>query len=355
MIDASHLLDQLLRDPLADSRRRGHGIGCVGPDIPLELLLGAGRPFGHLPWRVHEQTAWADQWLESGFPFWSRSILQQWHEGAFDELEHVVFSRADDASQRLFYYVRELQRRGKLRGPAPVMFDVAHVARQSSLLHTASAVAELMRTLDIGREQLLAGVRVAESLAERRAGIERQRDSAGPLHERLARAALWTDPTRWLGELEMPSASATGNRVLLAGSMPPDDRIHQAVESAGASIVAEAHPFGVGRETGRRPVDAAEPELALARNIRERSVAPRAFFDRAGWLVERVRSASVERVVVWLTVEDESLAWAVPAQRAALAAARIPALFLTAAPWHTGAGALARISAFCRGEHSATA
>src|SRR5690606_35990857 len=99
-------------------------------------------------------TPWADRWLESSFPYWSRAILEQWHDGAFDQLETVVFSRADDASQRLYYYVAELQRSGKLRGPAPRMFDIALIPRESSLAHTEGALLELMGALDVEADAL---------------------------------------------------------------------------------------------------------------------------------------------------------------------------------------------------------
>src|SRR5690606_31861299 len=147
-------IDTRLHDPLAARRAASCGIGFVGPDIPIEVLIASGRPYGHLPWRADRATPWADRWLESSFPYWARSILEQWHDGVFDALDTVVFSRADDASQRLYYYVRELQRNGKLRGPAPRIFDVALIPRESSLAHTEAAVHELMRALDVDVEAL---------------------------------------------------------------------------------------------------------------------------------------------------------------------------------------------------------
>src|SRR5690606_10192842 len=143
-------IDVLLADPLATSRERGEGVGFVGPDVPIDVLLATGKPFGHLPWQAAGATAWADQWLESSFPFWARSILEQWHLGAFDALETVVFTRADDASQRLYYYVAELKRRGKLGGPAAHIFDVALVPRGTSLGHTEQAGVDLMRQIGRG-------------------------------------------------------------------------------------------------------------------------------------------------------------------------------------------------------------
>src|SRR5690606_10628902 len=68
-------IDGLLADPLAASRG---GIGFVGPDVPVDVLLASGRPFGHLPWRATGAigaigatgatgaagaTPWADRWL----------------------------------------------------------------------------------------------------------------------------------------------------------------------------------------------------------------------------------------------------------------------------------------------------
>jgi hypothetical protein len=135
----------VLDAPLTVLRR--DGLGFVGPDVSIDLLLASGRAFGHLPWNVAGATPFADQWLESSFPGWSRSILQQWQEGAFDGLHAVVFSRSDDASQRLYYYVRELQQRGLLQGPRPLVLDVALVPRESSFEHTAASVASLAREL----------------------------------------------------------------------------------------------------------------------------------------------------------------------------------------------------------------
>lgn len=62
----SQPFETLLASPL-DSLRRD-GVGFVGADIPPELLLASGRPFGHLPWYADVPTPAADRWLESSFP-----------------------------------------------------------------------------------------------------------------------------------------------------------------------------------------------------------------------------------------------------------------------------------------------
>jgi hypothetical protein len=323
------------------------GLGFVGPDICIDLLLASGRTFGHLPWNVQGATPFADQWLESSFPGWSRSILQQWHEGAFDGLHAVVFSRSDDASQRLYYYVRELQQRGLLKGPRPLILDLALVPRESSFEHTAASVASLARDLAVDDAALRAGVAQADALRVKLNHLQRHRAADGVFFERLARAALWSDPTKWIDSVTMP-ASGDARRVLLAGSVPPDERLHRAVEVAGSSVVAETHMHALGRLG--KPL--ASPESSAARHVARQLIAtatgPRAFLDRAQWIVSQAREARAAAVILWLTREDEGLAWHVPAMRQALAEANLPALVLPAASWRADDGVPGRIEAFCR-------
>lgn len=325
---------------------RGDGLGFIGPDVPIDLLLASGRAFGHLPWHAAAATPFADQWLESGFPGWSRSILQQWHDGAFDGLHAVVFSRTDDASQRLYYYVRELQRRHLLRGPRPLVLDLALVQRESSVDHSVAAVDSLARELQVSDEALRGGVARADALRLKLRQLQQQRCADGVFFERLSRAALFSDATRWIDSVVAPAASGR-RRVLLAGSVPPDERLHRTVEDTSASLVAETHVHGIGR----LGLPFVAPQSTAARHVARQLLAtatgPRAFIDRAQWIVAQARDARAAAVILWLTREDEGLAWHVPAMRRALEAANLPALVLPAASWKADDGALECIREFC--------
>lgn len=328
--------------PLGDG-----GLGFVGPDVSIDLLLASGRAFGHLPWHAEGSTPFADSVLESGFPGWSRSILEQWHQGAFDGLHAVVFSRSDDASQRLYYYVRELQRRGQLRGPRLLMLDLALVPRAASLDHSAEAVALLARELEIDAQALRGGITRADAIRLKLQHLQQQRSSAGVFHERLGRALLWSDASRWLDALRLP-APGSARRVLLVGSTPADERLHAAVEGAGACVVAETHVHAISRLG--MPLDAADADPArhVARQLIRNANGPRAFLDRAQWVTAQAQQARAAAVILWLTREDEALAWHVPAMQRALATANLPTLVLPAARWRADDGALERIAAFCR-------
>ncbi len=255
--------------------------------------------------------------------------------------------RADDASQRLFYYVCELQRRGALRGPTPHVFDIALLPRESSAARTVTAIEALARALGVEPGALPGGIERANALRRALDALQQRRAANGPQHERIGRAALWSDATQWFDHTAVPTAPAQGPRVLLAGSVPPDDRLHGAVEDGGACVVAEAHVHGLARLGPEVSSAESSAEVAIARQLRHASISPRAILDRAAWLVAEVRRARAAAVVLWLTREDEALAWHVPAQRAALAAAGIPALILPAADWAGEDGALERIAAFC--------
>lgn len=338
-------IDARLTDPLA--ALRAGGIGFVGADVPIDVLLASGRPFGHLPWRTSGVTPWADRWLESSFPFWARSILEQWHEGAFDALESVVFSRAEDAAQRLYYYVRELKRRGVLGGPAIHVFDIAYLERPTSVEHTTAAVAALAAALETPLERLPAGIERANALRAALAAIDRARVAGGDFYERLGRATLWSDPTSWLGDIAPPTSAARGPRLLLAGSVPPDERLHRGVEEGGGHVVAETHVHRLGRLGATLALEGEPPERAIARHAMRTSVGPRAWLDRGAWLLAEATAARAVAVILWLTREDEALAWHVPAQRSALASAGVPMLALTAARWQADDGALERVARFC--------
>lgn len=354
MNGAGAMIETVLARPAPAAHGSEGGVGFVGTDLPMEVFCASGRPFGHLPWRTSRETEWADRWLESSFPDWARSILQQWHDGVFDALEQVVFSRADDASQRLYYYVTELQRRKQLAGPRPVVFDVALLPRQTSIAHTAAAILELARVLGVDDDQLRVGIERVNDLRSEFAAIESQRSGGGAFYERLGRAALWSDPTQWIERVDLPEPSPPVPRVLLAGSVPPDDRLHRVIDAARATVVTEAHAFGFGRLGAIVDPSADRPERVLAKHLQRFATGPRASLDRARWLVARARAARADAAVIWLTREDEALAWHVPAQRRALQESGVPAVIVHAATWHAGREAFDQITNFLRNCKHAT-
>ena len=289
-------------------------IAYVGPDLPQDLLAATGACSGALTWNVDRAMPAADRWLESKFPLWARSILQDWSDGALNGLDAVIFSRGDDAAQRLYYYLCELRLQGHIRGPEPLIFDVAKIARPSSVMHMATAVRKLADRLGVGGEALERGI--VETNGRRAAG------------ERLA--------------------GPGGSICLLSGTPPPDGRLHAIVAAAGwraaGLTLAESwqHPGD--------PVDEAsgDPFAAVARQLHVSPHGSRAFFDRAAAVVAEAQAAQAKAALLWFAEEDEARIWHLPAQRDALARVGVPTLILTRRDWRANDGAADEIAYFLK-------
>jgi len=343
-------LDDILAHPLrAAWNCEGGAWGYVGLHIPADLLGVPGRVSCHLPWRKQVSTPTAAQWLEPGFPGWAFSMVEDWAQGRFNCFEQVVFSRGEDAVHRLYYYICELQRRGQVGGPKPLVFDIAKIPRESSRRHTAAALRKLMQDLAVSQEQLVSGIQRTNSLREAFSGLQRRRAGPGRLYEKLVRASLFDEVGGLLESWPSQEAKDAIGTVMLAGSAPPDDTLHTAVESAGWTVVEEVYDRSMSRLRAVVDPAATDPVSAAALGWLDQEDGKRGFLDPAQSIAMRVRGRKVDAAILWLMREDESLAWRVPSQQAALAAAGIPALVLTARSWNVDDGATDEIHRFLRG------
>ena len=128
-------------------------IAHVGPNLPQDLLRATGRHAGPLDFDPERATPTADRWMESKFAPWARAILEGWAAGDYDGLGQVLFSRADDSAQRLYYYLCELQRRGLVSGPEALILDIAKVPRGSSVDRTADGLRRMAARLGVDVEE----------------------------------------------------------------------------------------------------------------------------------------------------------------------------------------------------------
>lgn len=287
-------------------------IAIAGPNLPIDLLVATSRFGGAVRFDPDRDTPRADKWLESKFAPWAHPVLEAWAEGDYDGLDHVLFSRADDTSQRLYYYVCELQRRGQLAGPEPLILDVCKIPRQASLDRMIAKLKEL-----------------AERLAVDAAALERAMTAAHRGSEK---------------ERRKPDTPVC----LLAGTPPPDLRLHDVIEGCG---------FGaVGRTLEESWLDAGEtvdqdepdPFVALGRQLHASTCGPRSFADAGMALTDSIVASAAQAVVLWRIEEDEAQCWQLPAEREALDAAGVPYLVLTRRDWRARDGAPEEIAGFLR-------
>lgn len=292
-------------------------IASLGPCLPIDLLEATGRHAGQLPWRLDEPTPRADRWLENKFPAWSRSIVEEWALGRFDELDAVVFSRGDDAVQRMYYYLCELQRRGLIGGPRPIIFDVAKIPRATSEAHTIASVRRLAAMLKLDNAALETAI---GKLNIRRAATD------------VSRAP---DPT-----------------CLIAGTPPPQRLLHDAVAVAGFAAVGPTLAEAWSHPGPRVEEASGDPAAMIGRQVFARSDDRRGFLDASAVTAARAREAGATAAVLWYSEEDEARVWELPRVRDVLATLEVPTLVMTRRD-ETGAdGAPEEIRAFLEGVRS---
>lgn len=289
-------------------------IALAGPDMPHEVLTAAGCHAGPVPLDVERATPRAQQWLESKFAPWAFALVEAWAAGEYDGLDGVLFSRADDTSQRVYYYVCELQRRGLLAGPSAMICDIGKIPRETSRDLTVAAVRNLANKLGVSGAALEQAIRAANA----------------------ARAAI--------------SNAAPADRVcLLYGTPAPDRRLHAVIEEAGYAASGLTLPEfwlapgpAVAEGTG-------DPVAALGAQLHARRHGPRSFADPATQIRDAVSAADASAVILWRIEEDEAQTWQFPTEQRALADLGLPVLTLARSDWLARDGAKAAITEFLQG------
>lgn len=288
-------------------------IGIAGPDLPHEVLLAAGCHAGPIAFDPDRSAHRAVEWMESKFAPWAPAALEFWLEGGYDHLDAVLFSRADDTSQRFYYYACELQRRGQLGGPEPLIFDIARIPRDISRDRTVDQVRALAARLGVADTAL--------EIAIKQTNLRR----------------------------EHPPVAVEGRRCLLAGSAPPDLRLHDVIAQAGwapvGQVLADQWALSgdpVAESTG-------DPAAAIGAQLHARRGGPRSFADPGALLAEHAAACQASAVVLWRIEEDEAQCWHLPAERRALLDMGLPHLVLTRRDWLARDGAGDEIAAFLQG------
>ena len=357
MSQLRHLLDSALADPLQYARRASQSgrrvVGMASADLPAELIVAAGALPVSLPALADTATPLADRYLESSFSPGAKSIVDQWLAGRFDFMDAVVFPRANDSLQRTYYYVCELRRRGLAAGPAPLLYDIAKIPRRASANHSYEATRRLAHDLGTDSRALAAAIQQRNGRRKLLRELRDLRLSAaaginGRWAERIARLADAFEAmefdqalTQWM---QVSVGGWRGARLLLAGSAPPDDRLHDAVETGGGRIVDEFGDHALDRLGDDIAVE--NPLAAIASHHAELPTGSRSFKSWPDSLRARARAAQVQGVILWAIEEDESLVWSVPGICAALAAEGIPLLELTRRRWDAKDDTVARIGSF---------
>ena len=356
------LITKTLQDPFGAGRKHyqsgGSVVGYVGSEIPVELIIAAGAMPLQLSGLTPVDSKAADEYLEDSFAPFIRVITEHYLQGNLDFLKYIILPRSNDSAQRVYYYLCELRRGKRVRGPEPLIYDLAKIPRDTSRKYSELATRRLAVELGTREEDLSRAIamrnrrrRLFEDLNGNRI---RQCSLQGSFIDRVYRTADLNDSdafdealTGWL-EKKLGTTRITGPRLLLSGSAPPDDRLHRAVETGGGNVVSE---FGDFLSFGAQlPVI---PEGGSVSDITEHYYSlnhgTRSFVDRSQLVLSFAQDAEVDGVIQWLIEEEETLVWDVPAQKKTLETADIPILSLVRRRWDASDGAVDEIISFTKG------
>jgi hypothetical protein len=140
-----------------------------------------------------------------------------------------------------------------------------------------------------------------------------------------------------------------GPSCLLAGTPPPDHRLHGVAERAGFTAVGSTLVETWTQLGAIVELADGDAMAALARQVHADPAGPRSFADAGAALLESIAESGAEAVVLWQIEEDEAQAWHLPSQRAALAREGLPALVMTRRDWLARDGAADEIAGFLQG------
>ncbi|MGB3441916.1 MAG: 2-hydroxyacyl-CoA dehydratase family protein [Actinophytocola sp.] len=314
-------------------------IGCVGQDVPVELVVAAGAVPVRLAGKPGADVTAGETYLGAGVDRCTRSVLTRLLAGEYGRLDRLLVSRDCEASLRLFYAVRELRRvEPELGLPETYLVDVLHLPHWTTTRYNRVRFGELVTVLERWTGARLTEEAVAAAIGEydehrrllravsalrrgaRLTGVQALAAFGAALpvaeHNELLRAL----PASGLGVY-------SGRRVFLTGSSHDNPDVYRALEEAGFVVVGEDHDWG--DLLAMRPVAAPTLDALVERYQYNGPTAARASIDdRAANTARAAVECGAELVVSYVRGNDDAPPWDFPAQAAALRAHGIPAVLV---------------------------
>lgn len=340
------------RDQAALEWKLGGGqvVGCLGSDVPEELLVAAG----FLPVRVcgkpgNDMTI-AELYLEQGFDPLVRAQFSRIVGGAYAYLDHLIISNSSDALIRVFYYLRAIrQLEPQQLLPDLYFFDFLHTPFRMSALYNRDRFRELKQVVESWRGQPIMAAELDEAIAicnENRALLRKLQILRNSSHLsgvqvlQIMGASLFLprrQHTRLLQEFLSGADDLLpipGVRLFVTGSAQDHTEFYELVESCGALIVGEDHELGSRLFAGEidptvDPVDGIVDRYQL----RPPSSSQATISERVAALVEQVKSTAAQGVIFFIHQADDAPSWDFPEQRKALEEVGLPVLLFDRQPY----------------------
>lgn len=342
------------RDVAAREWKRNGGkvVGCIGSDVPEEMLLAVGL----FPLRItgdpSGSTELADRYMEPVFGPMVRSILNRVLDGTYSFVDHLIISNSADALVRFFYYLREIRHvESHLAVPDFYFFDILRTRFRTSALYNRARTRELAKKLESWSGTRLTDERLSQAITvcnenrrllqevallriaepPRLSGVDALQIIGSSMfmmkseHNSLLR--------EFLGQVgDLPRRS--GARLFVDGSALDNLQFYEIVESCNAVVVGETTDWGNRYCEDLVAVDCS-PWDAVVDRYQFKAPAPSKYpvSVRVEYCVRKALEAKAQGVVFFILDADDAPSWDYPEQRKALEARGIPTLCLDMQPY----------------------
>lgn len=315
-------------------------IGCIGADIPLELLDACDWQPDRLAGKPGLAAPDGDRFIAGGADADVRSMFQALIDGGYGAFERLLIAHDFEGLARLFYGLREFHRRWPERAadmPEPEFFDLLHMPWRTTARYNRVRFDQLRADLGGCTDEALRQAVATRNAVRRRLHALREHRMAGRLSGAEALQIIGSAPSaEQLDALldVLPSRPpVAGTRIFLTGSAHDHLGYYQAIEAAGYRIVSEDHDWG---DRGYEAlVDEGAADIADAIVDRYQSGTPASakfsIAARAAYTARRARESGADMVLALVRKDDPAPRWDVPDQRTAVAP--LPLILLDDLPY----------------------
>lgn len=350
-------LHDIYTDPHTYARRwkertGGRVVGCLGLDIPEEMILASGM----LPVQVKAApeaslAAVAPYCEGSSGPILS-SLTARLLDGTYDYLDYVAIATRPAFYSEIHAFLRELKKvQPELVKPEITLVDLHHEERASthtfdrqtfSLFRSQLETWSNRRISDADLNQAIASVNHNRGLAGQVNELRRQAPPKLVGSDALAvlESAFLMDKGEYAALLEnwledtAQLLPVSGVPVIYSGSDTDTLQTYQCIEAGGVVIIADDQNAGSRRIEGAVK-ESDDPQEALLQRYWHRAPSPSAFHtcQRADYLQELSTASGARGVIFHILAVDHPSAWDFPTLRETLAARNMAYLALTQQPY----------------------
>lgn len=303
----------------------GRVVGCVGADVPVELVTAVGALPMRLAGDPGADPEAAVRYLGPGFDGPALHVLADLLAGE-PPVDLLLVSHDCEASLQLFYAIRELRRLGlEPQLPETHLVDLLHLPHDTTTRYNLTRLNELAALLErwsgsrIAGDVLARGVAVHDEIRAAwrelrvlRTGERPRLRGTDALHVIGAGTVLPPESYLPLVRALLDDAGSLpahdGTRVFLTGSSHDTDGVYRSLEENGLLVVGEDHDWG---DALAEP-DVGEPTLErIAERYQQRTAtaATGGLAQRRDGTVRALERSRADVLVSYVREGDEAPLW----------------------------------------------